>query len=109
MARPVNTIDATINEIKLIFTVSDGIDYVQDEIKIRISRSTIFRPKFIESFAIVKLNADITVGYVMYTARAEFDENQVGVSHPHRIFYSIHSIDDIAARDIFQIDQKYFF
>lgn len=44
----------------------------------------------------------------MYTARAEFDQNRAGVSHPHRISYSIHSIDDIAARDMFRIDQKYF-
>lgn len=95
-----------LNEIKLIFTVSDGIDFIQDEIKIRISRSIILRPKFIESFAIVKLNTDITVGYVMYTAKAVLDKNHVGVSGSHRISYSIHSINDIAARDIFKIDQK---
>lgn len=52
----------------------------------------------------MELAADTPVGFVPFTARAVFDESGTGVSHPHRIVYAIHSVDDVAAGEMLRMD-----
>uniref|UniRef100_A0AC34GE32 Cadherin domain-containing protein n=1 Tax=Panagrolaimus sp. ES5 TaxID=591445 RepID=A0AC34GE32_9BILA len=52
----------------------------------------------------VTLTSSTPVGVILYTAKATFDETRTGISHPHRLLYSIHHVDDIAARDCLRID-----
>ncbi|KAI1730641.1 cadherin domain-containing protein [Ditylenchus destructor] len=73
-------------------------------IKIRISRSTTSRPKFVQLASTVELATGTPVGFVPFTAHAIFDETMTGVSHPHKIVYSIHSVDDLLAADLLKID-----
>ncbi|KAE9554056.1 hypothetical protein FO519_002752 [Halicephalobus sp. NKZ332] len=105
LARSVNLIDPNLSEVKLSVIVSDGIAEVVDKLVIKISRSAIApRPEFEKSSDSLILKSNSPVGMVVYTAKAKFDESRTGISHPHRLLYSIHHIDDVIARDFLRID-----
>uniref|UniRef100_A0A914QL07 Cadherin domain-containing protein n=1 Tax=Panagrolaimus davidi TaxID=227884 RepID=A0A914QL07_9BILA len=105
LARSVNLIDPSLSEVKLSVAVSDGIAEIIDKLTIKISRSaTIPRPEFSIPSDSVTLTSSTPVGMVLYTAKAIFDETRSGISHPHRLLYSIHHVDDVAARDSLRVD-----
>uniref|UniRef100_A0A915DAN4 Cadherin domain-containing protein n=1 Tax=Ditylenchus dipsaci TaxID=166011 RepID=A0A915DAN4_9BILA len=78
LAKPVSSIDFSLNEIELHFMVTDGLDEISDKIKIRISRSTTSRPKFLHPNSSVELSGISPLGFVPYTAHAVFDETRTG-------------------------------
>ena len=105
LARSVNLIDPSLSEVKLSIIVSDGIAEIVDKLTIKISRSASApRPEFEKSSDNLVLKSTSPVGMVLYTAKAKFDESRTGISHPHRLLYSIHHVDDVIARDFLRID-----
>uniref|UniRef100_A0A914HYR1 Uncharacterized protein n=1 Tax=Globodera rostochiensis TaxID=31243 RepID=A0A914HYR1_GLORO len=91
------------------FSVSDGVDTINDQIHVRIRQNSHgkLRPQFEQSEAIVELGNNLPVGFVLHQAKAgmKLFENSEDLSHPRRrLQYSLHSSDDLAASEVFRVD-----
>jgi hypothetical protein len=107
LARRAELIGNHIRKIELTIAVTDGFAEIRDKVFIHVTRSSVARPRFDQNEAFVEIKNDFPIGYVLYTAKAHFDETNTGISHPHNLGYGIHYVTDVLAAESLRIDSRF--
>ncbi|KAI6191302.1 hypothetical protein M3Y97_00213900 [Aphelenchoides bicaudatus] len=84
----------------------DGFAEIRDKVFIHVTRSSLSRPRFEQNVAGVEISEDLPVGYVLYAAKAHFDQSNTGISHPHPLSYAISYVTDVLAADSLRVDSS---
>lgn len=118
LADTLTSLDPTIAELSIKFSLTDGVDTVNDKLTVRITRRSatarIHRPTFVQPEITIELSSihTLPVGYVLHQAQATVSNEMRAmmsngeVSHPLRLHYALHSADDLTASEVFHIDSS---
>uniref|UniRef100_A0A915PC44 Uncharacterized protein n=1 Tax=Setaria digitata TaxID=48799 RepID=A0A915PC44_9BILA len=92
-----------ITELKLKFTVSDGVDAVEGTVTVEISRGYRSRPEFDIEHLQICVSKRVPVGTIVHTLKASVEQLNGSVTD-RGIVFGIHVVEDIAVADKLRIN-----
>ncbi|KAL4002923.1 Cadherin domain family protein [Acanthocheilonema viteae] len=103
LAKSVDFIMKNITEVRLKFTVSDGLDATEGMILIEISRKHQSRPEFDIQYHKISASKVAPVGTVVHTLKATIEQLN-GSINDRGIIFGIHVVEDTAVADKLRVN-----
>ncbi|OZC11535.1 hypothetical protein X798_01393 [Onchocerca flexuosa] len=103
LAKSLDFIERNITEVRLKFSVTDGLDATEGMVLIEISRKHRCRPEFDAQHHKIHVSKLAPVGTVVHTLKATVEQSNGSINN-RGIIFGIHVVEDIAVADKLRVN-----